>query len=57
MGGLRKSIKMAEFEKKAFDNLALDGSNNLTYVAPTMVNLNLAIERYPDVRFRKTREH
>ena len=50
-------IKMAEFEKKAYDNLALDGSNNLTYVAPTMVNLNLAIERYPAVKFRKTREH
>ena len=50
-------IKMAEFEKKAHDNLALDGSNNLTYVAPTMVNLNLAIERYPEVHFRKTREH
>lgn len=49
--------KMAEFEKKAYDNLALDGSNNLTYVAPTMVNLNLAIERYPAISFRKTREH
>jgi peptide chain release factor 3 len=49
--------KMAEFEKKAYDNLALDGSDNLTYVAPTMVNLNLAIERYPDINFRKTREH
>ncbi|WP_022940685.1 peptide chain release factor 3 [Psychromonas hadalis] len=49
--------KMAEFEKKAYDNLALDGSNNLTYVAPTMINLNLAIERYPAVNFRKTREH
>jgi len=50
-------LKMAEFEKKAYDNLALDGSNNLTYIAPTMVNLNLAIERYPAVSFRKTREH
>ncbi|AGH81771.1 peptide chain release factor 3 [Psychromonas sp. CNPT3] len=49
--------KMAEFEKKAYDNLALDGSNNLTYVAPTMINLNLAIERYPEINFRKTREH
>nr|WP_309144132.1 hypothetical protein [Klebsiella pneumoniae] len=26
-------------------------------VAPTMVNLNLTQERYPDVVFRKTREH
>lgn len=50
-------LKMAEFEKKAYDNLALDGSNNLTYVAPTMVNLHLAMERYPAINFRKTREH
>jgi len=50
------SKKLAEFEKKAHDNLAIDGGNNLTYIAPTMVNLNLALERYPDVEFRKTRE-
>ncbi|HDZ2011269.1 TPA: peptide chain release factor 3, partial [Klebsiella pneumoniae] len=37
--------------------LALDGGDNLTYIAPTMVNLNLTQERYPDVVFRKTREH
>ena len=46
-----------EFKKKASDNLALDGGDNLTYVAPTMVNLNLAQERYPKVEFLKTREH
>jgi len=50
-------IKMAEFEKKAHDNLALDGGGNLTYIAPTRVNLQLSQERYPDVRFRATREH
>ncbi|MCK5818744.1 MAG: peptide chain release factor 3 [Psychromonas sp.] len=50
-------IKMTEFEKKAYNNLALDGGDNLTYVAPTMINLNLAIERYPAINFRKTREH
>ncbi|TLU61671.1 peptide chain release factor 3 [Thalassotalea litorea] len=48
---------MATFERKAHDNLALDGGNNLTYIAPTMVNLNLTQERYPDVKFHKTREH
>lgn len=46
-----------QFKKKAFDNLALDGGDNLTYIAPTMVNLSLAIERYPEVSFNKTREH
>jgi len=50
-------IKLEQFRKKAFDNLALDGGDNLTYIAPTMVNLQLSQERYPDVVFHKTREH
>ncbi len=51
------NAKMAEFEKKCHDNLALDGGDNLTYIAPTLVNLQLSEERYPDIKFRKTREH
>jgi peptide chain release factor 3 len=51
------SKKLEEFKNKAFDNLALDGSDNLTYLAPTRVNLNLTMERWPDVEFRTTREH
>ena len=50
-------VKMAEFEKKAHEYLALDGGNNLTYIAPTRINLQLSEERYPDVNFRATREH
>ncbi len=42
---------------KANDNLALDGGENLTYLAPTGVNLQLAQERHPEVRFSATREH
>lgn len=49
--------KFEEFKRKSEINLALDGGDNLTYIAPTMVNLNLAQERYPDVEFFKTREH
>ena len=45
------------FKKKAYENLALDGGDNLTYIAPTMVNLQLATERHPDVSFNQTREH
>jgi peptide chain release factor 3 len=48
---------LEEFKKKAFDNLALDGSDNLTYLAPTRVNLNLMMERWPDIEFKTTREH
>lgn len=49
--------KFEEFKRKNEQNLALDGGDNLTYIAPTMVNLNLAQERYPDILFFKTREH
>lgn len=49
--------KWEEFKRKCEANLALDSGNNLTYIAPTMVNLNLTKERYPDVLFNETREH
>ena len=49
--------KLEEFERKGYENLALDGSDRLAYIAPTMVNLQLAQERFPDVQFSKTREH
>ncbi len=48
--------KLEEFKVKAHDNLAVDGAGLLTYLAPTRVNLNLTIERWPDVRFFDTRE-
>jgi peptide chain release factor 3 len=46
-----------DFRKKNEANLALDSGGKLTYLAPTMVNLNLAMERCPDVEFIATREH
>ncbi|MGH8370550.1 MAG: EF-Tu/IF-2/RF-3 family GTPase, partial [Gammaproteobacteria bacterium] len=49
--------KLEEFRNKAFDNLALDHAGSLVYIAPTMVNLQLTLERWPGIRFRKTREH
>jgi peptide chain release factor 3 len=49
--------KLEDFKRKNESNLALDGGDNLTYIAPTMVNLNLAKERAPEVEFRATREH
>ena len=48
---------LGDFERKAHDNLALDHGNSLVYIAPTRVNLNLTEERWPDIAFRKTREH
>ncbi len=49
--------KLAEFRTKAHENLALDHSGALVYLAPSRVNLQLTLERWPDVTFRETREH
>jgi peptide chain release factor 3 len=48
---------LEEFKQKAFDNLAVDSSEQLTYLAPTRVNLNLMRERWPKIEFWDTREH
>jgi peptide chain release factor 3 len=48
---------LSDFKRKAEDNLALDHGESLVYIAPTRVNLNLTEERWPDIVFRKTREH
>ncbi len=44
-------------EQKAGEYLAKDGADHLTYLAPTRVNLQLAMERHPEVTFLATREH
>ena len=49
--------KLSEFEKRAVDNLAVDGGGHLAYLAPSMVNLALTMERWPDIRFNSIREH
>ena len=48
---------LAAFKAKVEDYLARDGGDALMYLAPTRVNLSLAEERYPDIRFMATREH
>ena len=49
--------KLEEFREKNAINLAIDGAGELVYLAPTRVNLQLAQERAPAVRFSATREH
>jgi len=48
--------KLIEFENKLRDNLARDGAGELTYLAPSRVNLQLTQERWPGIRFNATRE-
>ena len=47
---------LAEFRAKAYENLAVDHSGALVYLAPSRVNLELTIERWPGIVFRETRE-
>lgn len=49
--------KLAEFERANALNLAIDAGNNLAYLAPNRVNLQLTEERWPDIVFHETREH
>jgi len=49
--------QLEEFKRKSFNNLALDIADNLTYIAPTRVNLSLTQERWPSIQFFATREH
>ncbi|MCB1623195.1 MAG: peptide chain release factor 3, partial [Pseudomonadales bacterium] len=49
--------KRAEFQSKAHDHLAIDHSDALVYLAPSRVNLELTLERWPAVKFSATREH
>ncbi|HIB30401.1 MAG TPA: peptide chain release factor 3 [Candidatus Thioglobus sp.] len=42
---------------KAGNNIAIDSAGMLTYLAPSTVNLQLTIERHPNLVFSATREH
>jgi peptide chain release factor 3 len=49
--------RLEEFRARAQEHLALDHAGALVYLAPTRVNLELTIERWPGITFRETREH
>jgi peptide chain release factor 3 len=51
------SKRLGEFRTKAAAHLALDGAGDLTYLAPTRVNLDLTMERWPEITFHAIREH
>ncbi len=46
--------QLEEFRAKAYDNLAVDHSGALVYLAPSRVNLELTIERWPKIKFAAT---
>ena len=49
--------ELQRFKNKAQEHLALDHAGELVYIAPTRVNLNMTMERWPDITFAATREH
>jgi len=48
---------MKEFRDRYMSNLAEDAGGSLVYFAPSMINLRLVQEKWPDVSFSATREH
>ncbi len=49
--------RLEEFRRRAHQQLALDHKGALVYLAPSRVNLELTLERWPQISFRETREH
>jgi len=47
---------LTEFTNQLMGNLARDAADQLVYIAPSRVNLQLTEERWPDIRFAATRE-
>ncbi|WP_343192124.1 peptide chain release factor 3 [Buchnera aphidicola] len=48
---------ISQFKLNNSSNLAVDCNNNLIYLAPSMVNLNIISARYPEIIFSKKREY
>ena len=55
VSGSDKDIEQLKI--KAGNNIAIDSAGMLTYLAPSTVNLQLTIERHPQLTFSSTREH
>jgi peptide chain release factor 3 len=48
---------LEQFMRQQERNLAYDGADQLTYLAPSRVNLDIVMEEWPDIQFLATREH
>ncbi|HEY4873371.1 MAG TPA: peptide chain release factor 3 [Steroidobacteraceae bacterium] len=55
--GAEDARKLEEFRLKAHDHLAIDHTGALVYLAPSRVNLELTVERWPELTFSPTREY
>ena len=48
--------KLKEFRDREVRYLAVDAAGSLTYLAPSMANLQVTQDRWPDIRFAATRD-
>jgi peptide chain release factor 3 len=53
----KNARKLSEFQKQLAANLATDASGSLAYLATSKPNLDLTMERWPDIQFHSIREH
>ncbi len=51
------AAKLAEFKDRYIGNLALDASGSLAYLATSKPNLDITMERWPEIEFHAIREH
>lgn len=51
------SVELLAFKNKLAANLAMDHSDELVYMAPTRVNLQMVEKKWPQIRFHAIREH
>ena len=49
--------ELIKFKNRHSNNLALDHAGDLAYIASSRVNLDMAIEKWPEIKFLATREH
>jgi peptide chain release factor 3 len=49
--------KFSEFQNQLAANLAIDASGSLAYLATSKPNLDLTMERWPEIQFHSIREH
>ena len=50
------SEQIEKFKQKATSGAALDHAGELVYMASSRVNLDMTIDKWPDIEFRNTRE-
>lgn len=49
--------ELDKFKNRHSTNLALDHAGDLAYIASSRVNLDMTMEKWPEVKFLSTREH